>query len=120
MTRFPRSIPAVNPTRLSLRSLSPERRRLVEIIHEMGFGTIRDLKISDGEPIFTDSTEIIRQVKFQGTEFYRPESMEESLQRDSFQRLLAYLDQVRDVRILISLEAKHGLPFLGDFTEIRN
>jgi hypothetical protein len=119
MTPRSRHFPAPRPSGLSLRSLSPERRRLVELIHAMGFGTIHALSVVDGEPVFTEQTQVVRQVKFHGTDYCRPDAAHELLESEACQRLLAYLDQVRDARVVIDLEVKFSLPFLGEYREVR-
>lgn len=117
MTRPPR--PGHRPPGLSLRHLSPERRRLLELIHSMGFGAIRGLTVDHGEPVFTESTDVVRQVKFHGTDYTRPDSADAILGHEQGQRLLAYLEQARDARLLLDIEVKCSLPFLGEYRELR-
>lgn len=98
------------------RTISPSRRRLLETIHGLGFGTLENLPIRDGEPSFTDDTRVIKQRKLSGDVFARFEPLEELLGREPYLRLLRYLDEVRDA-LIVRLEVKHAFPFLLETVE---
>lgn len=101
---------------LPIRSLSPSRRRLLETIHSLGFGSIENLPIRDGEPIFSADARVIKQRKMSGDEFVRAEPLEQLLDREPYLRLLLYLDQVQDA-LIVRLEIKHAFPFLLETIE---
>jgi hypothetical protein len=99
-----------------IQPLSSSRRRLLEAIHGLGFGSIENLPIRHGEPAFSDHTRIVKQRKMSGDEFVRAEPLEELLDREPYLRLLRYLDQVQDA-LIVRLEIKHAFPFLFETIE---
>ena len=44
-------------------SLSPSRRRLVELMQDVGFGRIEQLHLRNGEPVFDPPPRVVRDVK---------------------------------------------------------
>ncbi len=91
-------------------ALSRQRQRLVNLMREVGFGTIEGLIVLAGEPVLRPAPRIIREVKLGG------ESACPSMNADDFAlkaqviALFAQFDEMGDGRIE-RLEVKHGLPF---------
>ena len=53
-------------------SLSPPRRRLIELMQQINFGRIESLLVRNGEPAFDPAPVVIREVKFGGDNGPRP------------------------------------------------
>jgi hypothetical protein len=93
-------------------SLSPEQKRLVELMQNLNFGRITVL-IHNGEADFGRPWRMRRTVKLAGGENdARPEAAiaDVSLCKEQT-TLLAALKQVDD-GARVTIEVKHGLPFL--------
>jgi len=96
------------PTRSEL---SRARRRLLDLMSEIGFGRIEGLIIQSGEPVFCPAPRMIREVVFRNSDpdESRRRPGDYPLKRQA-QELFAQIDLIRDGRIE-RLEIKHGLPF---------
>jgi hypothetical protein len=98
---------------ISKSSLSPARRRLIELMQRVNFGRIEGLTIRNGEPVFNDAAppRIVLDLKFGADNAPRPESRipEFSLKAQAVE-MFGHLDRLRNARIE-SLAVKHGLPF---------
>ena len=95
-------------------SLSPARRRLVELLQRINFGRIEAFDVSDGDPILTPRPRVVRTVKFGGDNGPRPEAAlgDFPLKRQILD-LMTLLDEVGDGRIA-SIEVARGLPLKAD------
>jgi hypothetical protein len=92
-------------------SLSPAKLKLLLKMQRLNFGRIENLVITDGQPVFSPSSRVVRSVKFGGKNGPRPEaSLEDFALKDEVIELLRYVDEIRDGVINI-LEIQHGLPF---------
>lgn len=94
-------------------SLSPGRRRLVELMQRVNFGRIEGLLIRRGEPVFDDDAppRVVHEVKFGADNGARPEAAVTDFSlKQQVTDLFAQLDRFYDVRIEV-LTVKHGLPF---------
>lgn len=94
-------------------SLSPHRRRLVELMQRVNFGRIEGLRVHRGEPVFDEHVppRVILEVKFGADNGPRPESATGDFAlKQQVVDLFAHLDRLRDARIEV-LTVKHGLPF---------
>ena len=92
-------------------SLSSSRARLVECMQHLGFGTIENLVIRGGEPVFAPSPRVIRDLKLGGENGPRPESdLDDFVLKAQVLDLLARLGSIGNGTIRC-LEVKHGLPF---------
>lgn len=92
-------------------SLSPSRAQLIEQMQRLGFGTIENLTIRDGEPVIDPPPRVIRDLKLGGENGPRPESdLGEFVLKAQVVDLLSHFDSWGDATVL-SLEIKHGLPF---------
>jgi hypothetical protein len=98
---------------VSKSSLSPERRRLIELMQRVNFGRIEGLVVRDGNPILDEKPlpRIVVEVKFGGDNGPRPEadSSDFSL-KAQVADLFDHLARLCNGRIE-SLTVKHGLPF---------
>ena len=86
-------------------------REFGKLIHETRFGSIRDFRLSDGQPVTDDSTEISVEYKLSGLE-PREEVMdiESFLEKPQVQTMLARFRQVGH-GVVECLDVRDGLPF---------
>src|SRR5688572_3476841 len=100
-----------NASAVSVRSLSPGARRLVQLMQTVNYGRIERLQIRDGEPVFEPAPLVIREIKFGGDNGPRPE-----VERDDFMlksRVRELFDRLAQLGTgtVPSLVVKAGLPF---------
>ena len=99
-------------------SLSPARRRLLELLQQVNFGRLESLVIVDGEPVFDPPPRIVREIKFGGENGPRAElGASDFLLKSQVIELLAFFDELQN-RTIDVLEIKHGLPFRVIVTEV--
>ena len=92
-------------------SLSPARRRLIEIFQQVNFGRLEPIVIEDGEPLFQPVPRIVREIKLGGENGPRQElSMADFMLKSQIVELFTYFDKLQNGTIDV-LEIKHGLPF---------
>jgi hypothetical protein len=91
-------------------SLSPARRRLVEIFQEINFGRIEQLQIRGGEPVLSPKPNVIREHKFNSENGPRGEAGRDCVLKSQVRDLMQLLDEIGDGTIAV-LTVKHGLPF---------
>ena len=92
-------------------SLSPARKRLVEMMQRLNFGQIEDLEIRRGEPQFSPSPRVVQDIKLGGENGPRPEAQAENFfLKSQVIELFQHLDRVGDGTV-VCLDVKHGLPF---------
>jgi hypothetical protein len=102
---------------LSKSSMSPQRRKLIELLQSINFGRIENLLIRDREPVFSPAPRITREHKFGGENGPRPESgSTDFLLKAQVIELFALLDELRDGTIAV-IEVKHGLPFRAQIAD---
>ena len=96
----------------TLQNLSPDRRRLVELLQWMNFGRIEGLVILHGDPVLNDpAPKVIREVKFGGDNGPRTEAAAADFAlKAQFTELFEHFDGLGNGRIEV-LTVKHGLPF---------
>lgn len=99
-------------------SLSPERKRLLEICQWVGFGRVEALFFEDREPRFDPPPRIVREVRFGGKNGPHPKlgTVDFSLKRQVVE-LFEFLDARRS-GVIDVLEIQHGLPFRMIITEV--
>ncbi|MEN6451399.1 MAG: hypothetical protein ABFC96_12980 [Thermoguttaceae bacterium] len=99
-------------------SLSPARRRLLELLQQVNFGRLESLVIADDEPVFDPSPRIVREIKFGSENGPRHEigAADFNLKSQVIE-LLAFFDELHNGTIDV-LEIKHGLPFRVIVTEV--
>jgi len=92
-------------------SLSPGRRRLVEMMQRLNFGRIEDFEIRAGEPLFNPAPRVVQDIKIGGDNGPRPESLfPDFLLKNQVVELFEHLDRLGDVTVSY-IDVKHGLPF---------
>lgn len=92
-------------------SLSPARRRLVELMQDLNFGRIERLEVLDGQPVFDPPPRIVREIKFGAQNGPRPEAtLRDFVLKAQFVEFFAWLDTLGD-GVIERLEVQHGLPF---------
>jgi hypothetical protein len=99
-------------------SLSPRRRRLLEMLQQVNFGRLESLVIVSGEPVFDPPPRIVREIKFGAENGSRQElgATDFSL-KSHVVELLAFFDELQN-GVIDVLEVKHGLPFRMIVTEV--
>ena len=98
-------------------SLSPARRRLLEICQQVNFGRVESLVVQGAEPVVDPPPRIVREIKFGGENGPRPElGTADFLLKQQVVELFAFFDELQDGVIAV-LEIKHGLPFRVIVTE---
>jgi hypothetical protein len=91
--------------------LSEGRRRLLRLMQEIHFGSIEELEIRGGEPVFHPSPRVVREIKFGGDNSPRPETAaKDCAVKPQVAELLDSLTRIRDGTIG-RLEVQHGIPF---------
>jgi len=98
-------------------SLSPARRRLVDVLRDLHFGRIEGLAIAGGEPQFdpphTPPT-IVRTIRLPAeTESPEPSRSDFPLKRPILDLLLQF--DRHQAGVILRLECRHGLPCLVEF-----
>jgi hypothetical protein len=99
------------PVPVSKATLSPARRRLVELLQQLNFGRVEGLSVLDGDPVFDPPPRLVREVKFGGENGPRPEAAAADFPlKSQLVELFQHFDEIGDGTIDV-LEVKHGLPF---------
>jgi len=101
---------------LTFRSLSPQQRSLVAVMHEHQFGRIENMPVRAGQPVLDGNVRVVRAArlgtKSGGTNI--PSTDDFELKKavcdllDEFERL--------ENGTVVCLEFRHGLPFLLETT----
>jgi hypothetical protein len=92
-------------------ALSPNRRRLVEVMQQLNFGRIEGLAIRAGEPTFSPAPRIVQDIKIGTDAGPRPElGREDFALKAPVIELFEQFDRLWDGTIE-SVEVRHGLPF---------
>jgi hypothetical protein len=105
-------LPAISASRKA--ELSHAKRRLIELMQRLYFGTIQNLHVRAGEPIFDPKPRTIRRRKNGANTQPRPQvgAADFALKREwveFFEDLVAIGDGV-----IIHIEVAHGLPIYHD------
>jgi hypothetical protein len=92
-------------------SLSPARRRLVELMQDLNFGRIKRLEVQGGQPVFDPPLRIVREIKFGALNGPRPEAaLRDFVLKALLVEFFTWLDMFGD-GVIGRLEVQHGLPF---------
>jgi hypothetical protein len=96
--------------------LSPAQRSLVDLMHVHQFGRIENMLVRAGEPILTSDVKVVRVARLGGTsDAARITSTVEFELKRHVRDLFEELERLHDGTV-ISLEFRHGLPFLLETT----
>ncbi len=99
-------------------SLSPARRRLLEIFQQINFGRVQTLVIQSAEPLVDPPPRVVREVKLGGENWPRPElGKTDFLIKKEVVELFSYFDELQD-GVIDLIEIKYGLPFRLTVTEV--
>jgi hypothetical protein len=99
-------------------SLSPARRRLLELLQQVNFGRVEGLALEGGEPLFDPPPRVVREIKIGGENGPRAELDGTDFRlKAQVVELFQYLDQLGSGTIDV-VEIKHGLPFRLIVTEV--
>ena len=92
------------------RSLCPERRRIVEIVEQLGFGRIEQLWIRNGEPCFNPAPRIVEEIRLTSDSERRPDTNNPDLTlKQEFEHLFRHLARLLDG--VVTIEVRHSVPF---------
>ena len=92
-------------------SLSPQRRRLLELLQQVNFGRLETLAIANGEPVFDPQPRIVREIRFGAENGPRKELATTDFHlKSQVVELLAFFDELQNGTIDV-LDIKHGMPF---------
>ena len=91
--------------------LTPRRRHLVEVMQEANYATIEGLAVIDGEPVFTDATRVVLNIKLGAPDNEpRPErALPDTELRREVVALFGHLDRIGN-GIIRCLGVAGGLP----------
>jgi len=103
---------------VTLASLSPARKRLVELMQGINFGRIEGLSVRRGEPVMDPPPRVVRKIKFGGENGSRPESAKADFALKAKVRdLFAQLEALGD-GVIPCIEVQRGLPFRMTVEEV--
>ncbi|MBM3983855.1 MAG: hypothetical protein FJ304_27025 [Planctomycetes bacterium] len=92
-------------------SLSPARRRLLELMQSINFGRIENMEVRGGDPVFDPLPHVVREIKLGADDKPRPEvALADFCLKAQVVDLWNRLDQLGTGTVEL-LEVKHGLPF---------
>lgn len=92
-------------------TVSPARRKLIELMSQIHYGCIENLTIRDGEPVFLPAPRIVRDVMLgKGDTKRRPTSQQDFILKAQHEDLFKQFDELRDGKI-DRIEIQAGLPF---------
>src|SRR5438128_2216877 len=96
---------------VTLHSLPPSGRTLVELMRRLHYGQVQDLHVRGGQPVFDPAPRLVRDIKLVSETLPRPEAgQQDYLLKEQVLELLRYLERVRD-GVIDAIEVKDGLPF---------
>lgn len=91
-------------------SLSPARRRLVELMQEVNFGRIEGLYVRDGEPVLEHTPNVLRDIVFGKMNAPNPaRGRDDFALKEQLIELFELFDRERSVTVE-SLVVQNGLP----------
>jgi len=96
------------------RILSPARKRLIDLMREIGYGRIYGLTIRDGEPVLSPRPHVSLSHKFGGDHGRAPRSGDPALKQAHFDLLLLF-DEIGNGTI-DELTITNGLPLHAERT----
>ena len=96
--------------------LSPAQRSLVDLMHVHQFGRIENMPVRDGQPVLDCNMKVVRVARL-GSEHDRMKAVagNEFELKKHVRDLFEELDRLQ-AGTVISLEFRHGLPFLLETT----
>lgn len=103
---------------MTKKQLTQPRQQLIEAMQQLNFGRVVGLAVRNGQPDFARPYRTVRSVKLAGgNNGSRPEAgLDDFELRKEQTALLGQLEQLADGR-RVSIEVKHGLPFLMEIEQ---
>jgi len=91
-------------------SLTPSRQRLVDLMHEIGFGRIENFTVVNGDPLWEPIPCVVKNILLgKSTETVsRPQRSDYALKQRLID-LFALFDQEQNLEVL-RIDIQHGLP----------
>ena len=97
-------------SQLRLSEVSLLRQDFIRKCQRTGFGKIIGLTVRDGEPVFTQQTEVLMDLKLDGDEDPRPElNITDYVLCAEIVRLFSKLDAIRN-GVIEHIEVRAGIP----------
>jgi len=95
--------------------LSPGQRSLVDLMHVHQFGRIENMRVRAGEPILNSDLKVVRVARLGGGSDPATDTTDAFELKKHVRDLLEELERLQNGTV-ISLEFRHGLPFLLETT----
>lgn len=96
--------------------LTPDQRRLLDLLVATHFGRLERLHVMGGQPVFDPPPVSVRTLKMGGKNEPRPHSAGEFVRRAAVAELLAHFSRMGDA-VIDRIEVAHGLPLLIEVRE---
>ena len=100
---------------LRVEDLSPEHRALMDLMHVLQFGRIENMRVRAGEPILNSDLKVVRVARLGGGSDPATVTTDAFELKKHVRDLFEELERLQDGTV-ISLEFRHGLPFLLETT----
>jgi hypothetical protein len=95
---------------LRLSALSANRQTFIRVCQGIGHGQINCLAVREAQPVFTEHTEVLIDLKLDGDESPRPEQqLDDYVLRAELVRLFCKFDELRD-GLIQRVEIRAGIP----------
>ena len=102
--------------RLAIRfsDLRPNEQRLVQMLRDIGFGRLEDLRVERGEVIFNPAPTVIRTVHFGSSTSNQPTYGSANFELKT--QVIELIELIRKMRTgrIRTLQIRSGLPVIGD------
>ncbi len=89
---------------------SQAENRLVDLISNVRYGVIRNLRIERGQPVFNPAPEVVRNIKFGAKDGHDAKLNAPKLHKEQMAELFDAIAEIGD-GCVESLEVQAGLPF---------
>jgi hypothetical protein len=90
--------------------LSELERQLVELLQDLDFGRIEELRVRDGKPVLNPAPRVVATLKMKAETLARDDvHLRDFSLKQSVVLLLLLIRQIGDGKILV-IEVRHGLP----------
>jgi hypothetical protein len=91
-------------------ALSPARRRLLDLMQEVNFGSIERLRVRGGDPVFDPPPKVMRDVKLGTEPAPSPTGPGEGELKTQVRDLFKHMDAMGNGTVR-RIEIQHGIPF---------
>ena len=98
-------------------ALSPARLRLVEVMQELGYGRVKRLIVSGGEPIMDPPPRVLRHKRLTGTKTVKPDTRRgDFILKSQLVELFGEFDRLGN-GVVDTIKVQDGLPCGFDIEE---